>query len=203
MTRINLPALIVASALLATTGHANENQEYRVTRPGILFDINRSSGKAHYCSLPYVIRLVRPTVYLGPARDTRNTIQAFSWLVMNLTADALLRPTGASTRSLIKVLRQWADARGMTVINEVSGSGSNTASLYLLKRTLTPLLMSWSLVRINASQRDLEIVEEWLSRLVDLADRNTGSKIARQKLDAGSCDNVQNHVTSTVPISNC
>lgn len=200
-----LPALLAALLLAAAPTLARADDfaavagrpldAFAVTRPGVvvadpvvraeeLRDRGPERAEA-WCRVPLSRnkRMLKPITDLhGEAGYGGNdkSIADFDWAVIHLSAEGFGTGNETAARDLRALLMNWARVEAMTRIH-ADRNGSNHNVLYGLKRTMNALVPAWSMFRghplLEPSQR--EAIESWISRLVEIADVNTGTPQSR------------------------
>jgi poly(beta-D-mannuronate) lyase len=198
---------------IATSGavvHAQSLDAFKVTRPGtVLIDraarlaeleqIGPAAQKLCSVSEPKVAAHIAPVPELEGrsgygGNDRRAT--PFDWAVIVHGADAFAG-SPAGLEKFMALATTWARAKALEILED-DVAGSNTAVVFGLKRTLAALIPNWALVRTDpqVTADDRKLVDDWVGRLVDLADVNTGGMNRAQRIvdcpanqDTSNCNN--------------
>ena len=129
----------------------------------------------------------------GPAHHgTDRAIEPFSLLQMEAAAAWRGRQDESAANRGVEALVHWARAGALREVVDAGPAGSNTNSIYSLRRALIAILGSWMELRTSPAGRIHHAeIERWLGDLVALQDVPTGGEKSRAKAEAVS--NHNNH----------
>lgn len=217
MGRKSLAVLITVLAAGSATAAAQQSEpafdasRYSVSKPGtVLIDRAERLATLHHfghktkrlcrISEPVPQSNIEPVKAiegrLGYSGNERR-VAPFDWAVVVYSADAFGTGATPALQAFIDLLTRWADADALTRIED-NIAGSNTSAVFSLKRSLAALIPNWAAIRDDARVHDGQRakIDDWIGRLVTLADINTGGKNRARRIlkcaanqDTSNCNN--------------